>query len=256
MSDDLDPEDRHVVERLRAMGQERVDHVVASEHLTAMAALRRRPQKRFGRAAVAGAALAGFLLGGLGLGYADALPGPAQGVAENMLEFVGIEGEWKNRGHCISTQAQAPANVTDEAAKAAAKEQCPKGKPEGAGQQGKVKAHANDPCRGAPPWAGRGGPTAPEQAAHDQARAACGPDTAGGAGAEADEPEAEGSQVQQEQLETTDTSEATTDDTTATTEDTTATTEDTTATTEDTTATTEDTTVTTEDTTATTEAGS
>jgi hypothetical protein len=229
-----------------------------------MAALRRRPQKRFGRAAVAGAALAGFLLGGLGLGYADALPGPAQGVAENMLEFVGIEGEWKNRGHCISTQAQAPANVTDEAAKAAAKEQCPKGKPEGAGQQGKVKAHANDPCRGAPPWAGRGGgPTAAEQAAHDQARAACGPDTAGGAGAEADEPEAEGSQVQQEQLETTDTSEATTDDTTATTEDTTvttedttATTEDTTATTEDTTATTEDTTVTTEDTTATTEAGS
>ena len=81
MSDDFfSDHDDHIVGRLRAIGDEPVDPVVTSHHLTAMAALGAAPrkQKRFGRVAVAGAAITGFMFGGLGLGWANALPGPAQ----------------------------------------------------------------------------------------------------------------------------------------------------------------------------------
>jgi hypothetical protein len=241
MSDELGPDHDDLLDRLRAMGHEPVDPVVASEHLTAMAALGARPGKRFGRMAVAGAALVGFMFGGLGLGWADALPGPVQGVADNVLEFVDIEGPWRNRGECISTRAKA--NQTDEAAKAAAKEQCPKGKPEGAGRGDKVKPHADDPCKGAPAWAGRGsGPTTEEQADHDARRAACPPEgenESAPAGAGAEDQAVEDDEATE--LETTDTTAATTDTTVGTTDTTVGTTDTTTDTTQATTGTTDST---------------
>lgn len=179
--------------RLSSLGERPVPEDVRDQHLHAMlrAADASRPtasaRRPFGRAAVAAAALVGFLVGSTGFAMAGALPGPVQGVAHDVLSVVQVDvPDWRNRGECVSSAARAG----DEAAKAA----CPKGGPpegtrgrggapgpEGApGQQGKpAKAEKaatpssdDDPCTGKPPWAGR--KTAEEKAA---ARATC-PDRA------------------------------------------------------------------------------
>jgi hypothetical protein len=80
-----------------------------------------------------------------------------------------------------------------EAEKKAAKDACPKGgRPDGVGNgksgeapgQTKVDKHADDPCRGKPPWAGKNDLTDEEKAAKQAEREACPPDVE-------DEPEVE-----------------------------------------------------------------
>lgn len=182
--------------RLSGLGDQPVPEDVRARHLHAMRQAvdvsRSTPPLRrpFGRAVVAAAALAGFLVGSTGFAMAGALPGPVQGVAHDVLSVVQVDvPDWRNRGECVS----AAARVGDEAAKAA----CPKGGPpdgtagrdrtagpDGAsGTKGKPAKPAkpdeadgpnrdDDPCTGKPPWAGRR--TAEEKAA---AKATC-PDRA------------------------------------------------------------------------------
>jgi hypothetical protein len=221
-----------LVRRLHSLGEQPVDPALASQHLTAMAVHRPLPERRrFGRLAVAGAAMAGFLFGGLGLGWANALPGPVQGVANEVLERVGPTGPWKeNHGKCVKTAAQG--EYADQAArkaavKAAAKD-CPKGNVNGAGTEGegqgkpdKVKAHGDDPCKGGPDWAGTGvEPTQAQRDAFEAARAAC------HEGNEDAEVESESEASVEVQTETTEATTPTTEaPTTTTTESTTTTTE-------------------------------
>jgi len=183
--------------RLGALGSAPVPEDVRAGHLHAMrgASPAGDGRRRFGRLAVAAAALAGFAVGSTGFAMAGALPAPAQGVAHDVLSVVQVDVPDRpaNHGSCVS----AAAKLDDPAAKQAAKEACrtsnPPGRPEGVGggrpdgagggapatppgQVGKAPKGANaddDPCTGKPPWAGRkGGPNADEAAA----RAACPPD--------------------------------------------------------------------------------
>ena len=162
--------------RLSGLGDQPVPEDVRARHLHAMrqaadaSAATTSARRPFGRAAVAAAALVGFLVGSTGFAMAGALPGPVQGVAHDVLSAVQVDvPDWRNRGECVSAAARAG----DEAGKAA----CPKGGPpdgtpgrdgtpgpDGApGQQGKPakpdKAPGpnrdDDPCTGKPPWAGR-----------------------------------------------------------------------------------------------------
>ena len=168
--------DDEVTGRLHELGEVPVEPSTASSHLTAMASVEPTQSRRFGRLAVAGAALAGFILGGSGLAVAGAMPKPVEDAVNKVLETTGF----RNRGECVSQAARAG----DQAAKDA----CPKG--------GKAKANLEerkndgDPCKGPPIWAGRGRPAAEEKAAHLSARAAC-PNDAADATADAAEEDAE-----------------------------------------------------------------
>lgn len=110
-----------------------------------------------------------------------------------MLSVVQIDVENpRTRGQCISAAARAHGD--DEVGKHAAKGQCPKGKPDQAGEgkgQGRPDhagvpggpngvPHADDPCKGPPPWPGQGGNglSAEERQAFHDARATC-PDDEG-----------------------------------------------------------------------------
>lgn len=171
-------------DRLRRMGRSPVPPEVRDDHLHRMGGADTRPrrQKHFGRFAVAAAAIVGFMAGSTGLAMAGALPAPAQGVAHDVLSVVQVEvpDRPQNRGACISAAAKSD----DEAAKQAAKAECPEGgvgrggPPGHAGERGpKVDKHADDPCRGRPPWAGtKGGPTDEQKAAFEAQRTACPPD--------------------------------------------------------------------------------
>lgn len=210
-----------ITQRLREAGHRPVPGEVRTGHLSRMrsaAPVVARP-KRFGRLAVAAAAFAGFAVGSTGFAMAGALPDPAQGVAHDVLSVVQVEvpDRPQNRGQCIS--AAAKAHPGDEAAKAAAKDQCPKGKPAHAGEgKGKGKGrpdhagvpggpngrpHDGDPCKGPPPWAGKGAKDAtPEQKqAFEDQRGACGPDADDPAEAEAREEEQERQAEEQQEAE-------------------------------------------------------
>lgn len=173
--------DDEVTARLKELGELPVESSTASSHLTAMASVEPKQSRRFGRVAVASAALAGFLLGGSGLAVAGAMPKPVEDAVNKVLETTGF----RNRGECVSQAARAGDK--------AAKDACPKG---GNGQ-GRGKANLEerkndgDPCKGPPIWAGRGRPTAEEKAAHLSARAACPDDSSADATADAAEDDAE-----------------------------------------------------------------
>lgn len=92
-----------------------------------------------------------------------------------------------SRGRCIS--AAAKAHPDDEAAKANAKAECPKGKPDHTGQgngkaegrpdgAGPPEGHPNsdDPCKGPPPWAGNAMTPAEKDAAKVERATTCGRD--------------------------------------------------------------------------------
>lgn len=185
-----------LTDRLRALGEPPLPDDLARRHVAAFAAATagtdlggRSPRpKRFGRLAVAGAAMVGFVAGSTGLAAAGALPGPAQGVAHDVLNVVGVDVP-DSRGRCISQAARTHGD--DDAAKQAAKDACPQGgkpagvgggKPDGVGG-GKPEGvgggppqellEDGDPCKGPPPWAGRGQPTDEERAAHQAGRAGC-----------------------------------------------------------------------------------
>ena len=180
-----------LTDRLAALGSAPVPAEVRAEHLHAMRSSRPAPaRRRFGRLAVAAAALVGFAAGSTGFAMAGALPGTAQGIAHDVLSVVQVDVPDRPRNHGACVSAAAKQHRGDEVAKQQAKEACrqsnPPGRPDGVGRgqggpdgtpPGRVgkppKADDGDPCTGRPPWAGRvGGPTAEEA----QQRAACPPD--------------------------------------------------------------------------------
>jgi hypothetical protein len=188
MDEHIDPQDHETVERLRAFGRRPVDPPTASAHLTAMAdaAPRRSPWRT--KVAVAGAFLAGLLLGGTGLATAGALPDPAQEVAFNVLHRTGMHVPHPHEGNlCKGPPLWVLERRTPEANEEAAHDQfraenCPQ-RAEGQGPPDHVRsgehrggppAHARGPagrpgaaeggpgragargegCSGPPPWAG------------------------------------------------------------------------------------------------------
>lgn len=194
-------DDDTLTERLRRMGREPVPSEVRDDHLHRMETVEIRPprEKRFGRVAVAAAAIVGFMAGSTGLAMAGALPDPAQGVAHDVLSVVQVEVPdpgHKNRGQCVSEKMKtfegAPDDAETEAAKKSAKAECgvpgppaDRGVGKGApGERGpKAHKHDGDPCKGPPPWARKGGPPDPQAKADFEAtRAACPPDQADGEG--------------------------------------------------------------------------
>lgn len=200
---DAHDDSNHVTDRLRALGRQPVPDELSRQHLMEMRMQPApRPAKRFGRLAVAGAAIVGFMAGSTGLAAAGALPGPAQGVAHDVLGAVGVDVP-DNRGRCVSQAART--HGEDEVAKQTAKDACAKGgKPEGVGKAdgerdrggpSAAKLNDGDPCKGPPAWAGRGQPTVEERSTHEAGRASCPdsdatdePATVGSATAPAPEP--------------------------------------------------------------------
>jgi hypothetical protein len=226
VTDDLDLE-----QRLRDLGEAPLDPSVSDSHRLAMARVGaegggHRP--RFGWKAVAAAAVTGFLVGSSGLAAAGALPDPAQDVAHDVLDAVGIdvprstegcpEGtSYRNHGEYVSSVEAAGGDV-----EAAAKSDC--GKPSKASGKGKGNGNGGakvagepradedgDPCTGPPPWAGAH-LTPEEKAAAQAAReATCGPDEdAAGSDTEEDGAEQREAPVPDETTTTTESPETTT----------------------------------------------
>lgn len=172
-----------LTDRLHDLGLQPVPDDIRAQHLHRMSAVApERVGGRFGRLAVAAAALVGFVFGSTGLAVAGALPDPAQDVAHDVFGAVNIAVPEGNRGQCVSDIAKGD---LPEAEKQAAKDACPPGgRPDGVGSgksgdapgQTKVDKHANDPCRGKPPWAGNTDLTDEERADLQAQRQACPPD--------------------------------------------------------------------------------
>ena len=135
---------------------------------------------------VAAAFLAGLLLGSTGLAAADALPDPAQHVAHQVLDRVGVQVPDPERYHGPECGPTAKRNhgayVRDD--HALAQTDCGK-KAKAAGTEdeadgrgaGKVKA-AKGPCQGKPPWAGSTMTSEQKAAAQAEREAACPDDEA------------------------------------------------------------------------------
>ena len=191
-------DDDELTRRMREIGERPVPDAVRDRHLHRMAMVRPAPTKRFGRLAVAAAAVVGFMAGSTGLAMAGALPAPAQDVAHDVLSTVNVDVPEGKRGPCVSEIAKQTG--LSEAEKDARKDaECPKGgppahagtggPPEGERGQGNGKGrgnaanadrHASDPCKGKPPWAGKKDLT-PEakQAMVDERNRTCGRDADG-----------------------------------------------------------------------------
>ena len=181
-------------DRLRRLGQTPIAPEVEASHRRAMTEAVAAPapaRARFGWRAVALAAVAGFLVGSTGLAAAGSLPAPAQDVAHDVLDVVGIgvprstegcpEGtSYRNHGEYVSAVEAAGGDVD-----AAAHSDC--GKPTHAakgngngtdkekGAPGASPDGDEDPCTGPPPWAGTHDPEAKE-AARAERETTCGPD--------------------------------------------------------------------------------
>jgi hypothetical protein len=176
-----------LLQRLRTLGAQPVDPARQSADLTAM--VRVRPRPRVGaKLRLAGAFLAGLLIGSTGLAAADALPDPAQHVAHTALGYVGVGVPDPDRYHGSECGAVVKRNhgayVRDDHSLAQSK--CGKklhapGAADDSGTDGKGGDKANKadkgPCRGKPSWAGDQTLTAEERAAAQAARTAqCGSD--------------------------------------------------------------------------------
>jgi hypothetical protein len=173
-----------VLQRLRRLGTQPIDPDQRAADLTAMARVRPaatlRPKLR-----LAGAFLAGLLIGGSGLAAADALPDPAQHVAHTVLDRVGVDVPDPDRYHGPECGTEVKGNhgeyVRDDHGLATT--DCGKpvqaggGGQGGQGDGGDDDADEPDACRGAPPWAGDKTMTSEEKAAAQAERAAqCGAD--------------------------------------------------------------------------------
>ncbi len=184
-----------LIRRLGALGTHQVDSAQQSADLTAMA--QARPQGRvLPKLRLAGAFLAGLMIGGTGLAAADALPDSAQHVAYTALSKVGVdvpnpERYWGDdcEGDPVKNHGAYVSQATGEDKAVRAKSNC--GKPDKAkgaddveGTDGTKPAKANKPakaakgpCHGKPDWAGNKSMTPEERAAAAAERAAeCGPD--------------------------------------------------------------------------------
>jgi hypothetical protein len=187
-------DENELANRLRTLGEEPVPPADRARHLQRIADTPTPSTTHVGRLWIAAAAIVGFLVGSTGLAAADALPDPAQDVAHDVLAVVQVDVPEGNRGACVSSIARSDLSKAE---KKAAKDACPKGGAgandgEAPGRSGSAPGHtkhAEDPCRGKPPWAGRPD-LSPEQKAALKAEtaAACG---RGAPDDETEEPEVE-----------------------------------------------------------------
>lgn len=228
-------DERTLEQRLTGLRQP-IASAQQSADLTAMASV--RPGRFASKVRMAAAFAVGLLLGSTGLAAANALPDPAQHVAHQALDRVGLEVPDPERYHgpeCGETVQKNHGGYV-KADKALAQSDC--GKPVGAGDDGakdgdagddkagKAEKAAKGPCQGKPPWAGNKTMTPEEKAAAQAEREAqCGTDDAD-EDAEADDSGDVG--ATEAPVEETTTTAAV--DTTTTTEVTTSTVEETTTT--------------------------
>ncbi|MFZ6003709.1 MAG: hypothetical protein ACOYXM_07205, partial [Actinomycetota bacterium] len=151
---------RSLQERLARLGTRPLDSARQSADLTAMASVRPLPGMR-SKLRLAGALLAGLLIGSTGLAAADALPDPAQHVAHNVLDRVGVDVPDPERYHGPECGTEAKRNhgayVRDD--HTLAKGDC--GKPiQATGRGGDDSDELEEPkadkgpCAGKPEWAG------------------------------------------------------------------------------------------------------
>ena len=189
--------DDELLRRLHELGTEPIDPARQSADLTAMA--RVRPTRRVvPKLRLAGAFLAGLLLGSTGLAAADVLPDPAQHVAHTVLGRVGVDVPDPERYHgpeCGPEQRNHGAYVQGD--HDLAKSDC--GKPLRGARGDKA---AKGPCQGKPSWAGDKTLTPEARAAAQAERAAqCGHEVDGD---EPDELEAEADRSETEAPVTTE----------------------------------------------------
>src|SRR5688500_14650042 len=106
--DSIAPEDEAVVARLQALGATPIDDGLAAEHLAAMHVELHPTPRRARRAVVAGVAAAAVLTASTGMAAAGVLPGPAQGVAHDVLDTVGVNvpDQGHGRGACVREVAR------------------------------------------------------------------------------------------------------------------------------------------------------
>ncbi|MDZ7673894.1 MAG: hypothetical protein U5K30_02330 [Acidimicrobiales bacterium] len=223
MSDRRDPtshvtDTSPITDRLARLAAQPVPDDVRGAHMHRMAAA--TPDgpapKRFGRLAVAGAAIIGFFAGSTGFAMAGALPGPAQGAAHDVLSVLQVDvpdrpGNGNGPPDFIlddpckgpppwaidkdmtaedkaAAQAERRATCGTDDAEADDPEADGNGRPEGIEPGGPPQSILDDPCKGPPPWAIDKDMTAEDKAAAQaERRATCGTDDA-----EADDPEADG----------------------------------------------------------------
>lgn len=173
--------------RLHDLGTRPIQPGQSARDLTAMAAV--RPSTRVGgKLRIAGAFLAGLLIGSTGLAAADALPDPAQHVAHTVLDRVGVQvpdperyhgpecGDIakKNHGAYVRddhTLAQTDCGKKQKAVGAGKSDDTDDADDEG-DKAPKAGKPAKGPCQGKPPWAGNKTMTAEEKAAAQAERTA------------------------------------------------------------------------------------
>lgn len=168
------------------MGTRPIGGAQQSADLTAMAGV--RPSPRGGsKLRIAGAFLAGLLIGSTGLAAADALPDPAQHAAHSVLDHVGVDVPDPARYHGPECGAEVKKNhgAYVSADHSLAQSDCGKpvksaGKAGGDGAKDGTKAAKADkgPCHGKPAWAGDKSLTDAQKAALEAERAAQCPDDA------------------------------------------------------------------------------
>ena len=178
-----------LIERLQALGRQPVDPARQHAHLAAMTPAGRSPLRA--KLRVAGAFLAGLLVGGSGLAVAGALPDSAQNVAHNVFEQVGVQVPQPDRYHDAEecgpeVKANHGQYVRDD--KSLARSDC--GKPTHAGGKdagetprsgkggtgGPAAKGDRGPCQGPPPWAGSAMSPEDKAAAQAEREARCGVD--------------------------------------------------------------------------------
>jgi hypothetical protein len=205
--------DDDLEQRLRRLGEVPLDPLIEGAHRLAIAEVVGQgggSRWRFGRKAVAAAAIAGCLAGSTGLAAAGTLPDTAQDVAHEVLGAVGIniprstvgcpEGTvYRNHGEYVAAVEAAGGDV-----EAAAHSDC--GMPlrgNGDGNRGTPRPDTDgDPCTGPPPWAGAHLTREEREAAQAERRSLCGASEQ----PEAEEPEAEEPEAPATGEETTTTS--------------------------------------------------
>jgi hypothetical protein len=172
-----------LIQRLHNMGTQPIDGPKQSADLTAMAGVR---APRIGsKLRLAGAFLAGLLIGSTGLAAADVLPDPAQHAAHTVLSQVGVQVPDPERYHGPECGAEVKKNhgAYVKADHALAKSGCGKkvggGQGKDEGSDGTTGAPPDKgPCHGKPPWAGDKTLTDEEKAAAEAERDAQCPDEA------------------------------------------------------------------------------
>ncbi len=193
--DPISPEHAALAARLAALGKEPVDPAIASEHLTAIAAVPasrtlRPVRERFVRGKVAAAFAAGLLLGGTSLASAGALGNTPQNAVADAAGHVGLdlpggtprsaEGcggkPYKNHGQYVS-QGGDPHSPCGKPVKSGHKPDKNKDATDDDAKAGGTKkaGGAGDGC-GKPPWAGKGNHAKKTPEAVARRKAACGAD--------------------------------------------------------------------------------